>query len=327
MLELRVPTEVNRSCLRARRHSRAATSAPRISANAATRPRGHRIVAGIRWAGTFFSAVTTAGCPGGSIKFRHRMPATNWGWEISPEELASWVVLENDAVLVVNKPGLVVCHPSKHGPWSSLVGALRESGRLPKVHMVYRLDRETSGVMVFAKDSRTATRLQTAVEGRRVRKTYLAVVQGRWENPRVIDEPMGRDLFSGISSRQRVFRGPEAQDAVTEFEPLAHGDGVTLLRAHPHTGRMHQIRLHASWAGHAVVGDKLYGPDHTLFLEFIEHGFTERLAAVLPLRRQALHAFRMEFGDLGSDGVFSAPLPADLLEFCAARGITIPHTL
>jgi 23S rRNA pseudouridine1911/1915/1917 synthase len=248
------------------------------------------------------------------------MPETNWGWEITTEELASWVVREDEDVLVVNKPGLVVCHPSKHGPWSSLVGALRESGRLPTVHMVYRLDRETSGVMVFAKNSPAARRLQTAVEGRRVRKTYLALAEGRWEGDRVIDQPIGPDLQSGIVARRRVFDGPEAQPAVTHFHPIAYGDGVTLLRCHPMTGRTHQIRVHAAWAGHPLIGDKLYGPDPKLFLEFIEHGFNEHLASRLPLRRQALHAARMQFGD-DPTAVFEAPLPTDLVQFALGRGI------
>jgi 23S rRNA pseudouridine1911/1915/1917 synthase len=251
------------------------------------------------------------------------MPECEWGWRITDEELSHWITSDGPNVLVVNKPGLVVCHPSKHGPWSSLVGALRESGRLTRVHMVYRLDRETSGVMVFAKNSETARRLQCAVEGRRVRKSYLAVVEGRWSEPRVVERAMGRDLFSGISSRQRVFDGPEAQEAVTEFVPLAWGDGVTVLRAHPRTGRMHQIRVHAAWAGHPVVGDKLYGPDPSLFLEFIEKGFTARLAERLPMRRQALHALKMEFGEGGVEGEFSAPPPSDIQAFCQSRGIDL----
>lgn len=249
------------------------------------------------------------------------MPLTDWGWNITRDELESWIVYQDESVLVIDKPGLVVCHPSKHGPWSSLVGALRESGLLGKVHMVYRLDRETSGVMVFARQPQVATRLQTAVEGRRVRKTYLAVVRGLWAGPGIVDASLGRDLLSGISSRQRVFDGPEAQTALTEFEPVAFGRDVTLLRAHPRTGRMHQIRVHAAWCGHPVVGDKLYGGDPGLFLEFVQHGFTERLKGALELPRHGLHARRMEFGEAGSLGVFAAPLAADLRAFCLARGI------
>jgi 23S rRNA pseudouridine1911/1915/1917 synthase len=253
------------------------------------------------------------------------MPATDWGWEINEEELSGWIVEDGPEVLVVNKPGLVVCHPSKHGPWSSLVGALRESGRLERVHMIYRLDRETSGVMVFARNPKRARILQTAVEGRQVRKTYLAIVRGHWPEPRTIDVPMGRDLVSGFSSRQRVFEGPEAQPAVTDFVPIAWGDGITLVRAHPHTGRMHQIRVHADWAGHTLVGDKLYGRSPDLFLEFIRTGWQPWMERELWLPRQALHARRMVFGEFGEMGTFEAPLPCDLLEFCRSRGIEVEN--
>jgi 23S rRNA pseudouridine1911/1915/1917 synthase len=75
---------------------------------------------------------------------------------IAPEEVPGWIVFEDERLLVVNKPGDIVCHPSKAGPWSSLVGALREYARLPTVHLVFRLDRETSGIVVLAKDSRMA---------------------------------------------------------------------------------------------------------------------------------------------------------------------------
>src|SRR5262245_53397779 len=94
---------------------------------------------------------------------------------IAPEDVPTWILYEDDRLLVVNKPGDVACHPSKAGPWSSLVGALREYTRLPTVHLVFRLDRETSGVVVLAKDPDMASRLQRAMQQRRVGKAYLVV--------------------------------------------------------------------------------------------------------------------------------------------------------
>ena len=102
---------------------------------------------------------------------------------ILPGELDSWVIHEDDRLLVVNKPGDVVCHPSKHGPWSSLVGAARERSGLATMHLVFRLDRETSGVVVLAKDPRMASRLQKAMQDRRVGKTYLALLVGDAAGP------------------------------------------------------------------------------------------------------------------------------------------------
>src|ERR1044071_3188746 len=89
---------------------------------------------------------------------------------IAPEAVPTWILYEDERLLVVNKPGDVTCHPSKAGPWSSLVGALREYARLPTVHLVFRLDRETSGVVVLAKDAKMASRLQVAMQERKVGK-------------------------------------------------------------------------------------------------------------------------------------------------------------
>ncbi len=238
---------------------------------------------------------------------------------ITPEEFPRWIVEEDDAVIVLNKPGDIVCHPSKNGPWSSLVGACREHLQLPRVHMIYRLDRETSGVMVFAKNSAMAGRLQTAVEGRRVQKLYLAILVGDLREPVVVDAPLGRDLASPIVARQAVVRGPEGRPAMTEFLPLAWGGGYTLARVRPRTGRQHQIRVHAAELGCPILGDKLYGPDQLLFLEFIQGGFTPRLAALLTLPRHALHALEMRFEPGEGGRTFRAPLTEDLKVFARER--------
>src|SRR6185503_14321235 len=97
---------------------------------------------------------------------------------IAIEELRAWIVYEDERLLVVGKPGDVVCHPSKAGPWSSLVGAAREYTALPTMHLVFRLDRETSGIVVLAKDAKMASRLQVAMQERKVGKLYLAVLTG-----------------------------------------------------------------------------------------------------------------------------------------------------
>ena len=102
---------------------------------------------------------------------------------IAPEEVPPWIVYEDARLLVVNKPGDIVCHPSKAGPWSSLVGALREYAKLDVVHLVFRLDRETSGIVVLAKDAKMASRLQRAVQERKVAKAYLAVLTGELAAP------------------------------------------------------------------------------------------------------------------------------------------------
>jgi 23S rRNA pseudouridine1911/1915/1917 synthase len=114
--------------------------------------------------------------------------------------------------------------------------------------------------------------------------------------------------------------------AVTDFVPFEAGGGFSLVRVMPHTGRMHQIRVHAASIGHAIVGDKLYGPDPALMLRFIREGFTSDHRAQLLLDRQALHAAELVFCFGHEEVVYRAPLAPDMAAFCTEHGITIPVT-
>ncbi len=240
---------------------------------------------------------------------------------IAPADLPGWIIYEDEQLLVVNKPGLIVCHPSKNGPWSSLVGAAREYLALPTVHLVFRLDRETSGVVVLAKDRDTAAKLQKAMQRRLIAKVYFAILTGELAQPATVDQPLGPDPASCVTIRSTVVAAgsPGAQAAVTHFTPVAHGGGFTLVRVGLETGRKHQIRAHALWLGYPVVGDKLYGPDERLYLEFAQHGWTERHAQLLPLTRQALHCAEIDLRPAREPHVFRAVLPGELARFCRDR--------
>lgn len=238
---------------------------------------------------------------------------------IAPTELRAWVRHEDERLLVFDKPGDVVCHPSKAGPWSSLVGAVREEFALAAAHLVFRLDRETSGLVVFAKDAATASRLQKAVQRRRVRKTYLAILTGELREAAMVDQPLGDDEAGPVFIKS-IVRG-DGQPAVTRFEPLATNAGFTLARVAPETGRKHQIRAHAQWLGHPVVGDKIYGPDSRLFLEFIATGWTPALAEKLLLPRHALHCAEIDLRPAGEPQIFRTPLPPDMAAFCTQHGL------
>jgi 23S rRNA pseudouridine1911/1915/1917 synthase len=242
---------------------------------------------------------------------------------IQPAELESWILHEDERLLVVNKPGDVVCHPSKHGPWSSLVGAAREHAGLETIHLVFRLDRETSGVVVLAKDPRMASRLQKAMQDRRVGKTYVAVLSGLLAEATTVDQPLGDDTASPVFMKSAV--RPDGQASVTRFEPLSTGGGFTLARVTTETGRKHQIRAHAQWLGHPVVGDKIYGPGARLYLEFIDGGWTPALEARLLLARQALHCARIDLNPAGLPFAFEASLPPDMREFCDRHGLRLPE--
>jgi 23S rRNA pseudouridine1911/1915/1917 synthase len=245
---------------------------------------------------------------------------------IQPAELSSWIVHEDEDLVVVNKPGDVVCHPSKAGPWSSLVSAVREHAGLETAHLVFRLDRETSGIVVLAKHPKAASRLQKAMQNRKVGKTYLAILTGVLERAVTVDQPLGDDTSSAVYMKSAVVEG--GQPSVSHFEPLAVAKGdslaLSLARVVTETGRKHQIRAHAQWMGHSLVGDKIYGPDARLFLDFIDQGWTPALAAKLFLPRQALHCFEIDLRLAGWPQVFRAPLAADLVEFLASRGLSVP---
>ena len=156
---------------------------------------------------------------------------------IAREELKTWILFEDERLLVINKPGDVVCHPSKAGPWSSLVGAAREYTGLPTMHLVFRLDRETSGVVVLAKDAATATRLQTAMMRRQVGKTYEAILTGRLAGKVTVDQPLGDDSTSPVFTKSAVVAGGQA--AVTHSVSA----GLDYVLIGPEHALLHDQRL------------------------------------------------------------------------------------
>jgi 23S rRNA pseudouridine1911/1915/1917 synthase len=242
------------------------------------------------------------------------MPATDWGWLITPAELRGWILQETDDLVVLNKPPHVVCHRSRYGPWSSLVGACREYLGDDILRMPFRLDRETSGILVFARTKETGVRLQRAVQFRDFRKTYHAVLTGRLEAAATVTAPIGPDVGAEFYSRQTTVEAG-GDTAETEFIPIACGGGYTLVRVHPRSGRRHQIRVHAASIGLPLVGDKLYGPDPSLMLRFMREGMSRDLLRQLVLDRQALHCTQVEFETEKGTEVYCAPAPEDLAAF------------
>ncbi len=207
-------------------------------------------------------------------------------------------------------------------------------------HLVNRLDRETSGVVVIAKNSDTAGELGKIWETRAVQKEYLAIVHGRVRDDHgLIDAPLGRDERSRVAIKDCV--RPDGAPAQTEFwverrfsvgvqasacssgtlkrelQPIAPSTldprlstQFSLLRLIPRTGRKHQIRIHLAHLGHPIVGDKLYGGDEDLYLALVENRLTDEQRARLILPHHALHARAVRFTWRGRPMEFScAPEP------------------
>src|SRR6266478_8655745 len=237
------------------------------------------------------------------------------------------IVDETDDYVVVDKPPFLLAHPTKaNGPatlWKDLRELLAfEIANGGQVSIVNRLDRETSGLVLVAKTTAAARRFGMLMQQRRLKKEYLAIVWGwpEWE-VKVVDAPLnrqGKHRQSAIWLKQTI--DPAGTAARTDFhvERRFNKSGsssenrFSVIRAVPHTGRTHQIRVHLSSTGHPIVGDKIYGPDERLYLHFIETGWTSELECELFLPRHALHSARLA---IEGDREWTSPLPQDLAEF------------
>jgi 23S rRNA pseudouridine1911/1915/1917 synthase len=239
------------------------------------------------------------------------------------EAIALVILFEDADILVVDKPTGLVVHPAPGHPSGTLVNALLHhipdlggiGGEL-RPGIVHRLDKDTSGVMVVAKHERALRLLQSQFKSREISKEYLALTEGQIRtNAGVIDAPIGRDprnrkrmaTFDAVEPAGRV------RAALTEFTVLArytvplHTDqgrgSFTFVRAHPVTGRTHQIRVHFAAQGHPLVGDPIYGLR------------PQRLA----VPRLFLHAtnLRLKVPRTGEFQTFHAPLPQELTDLLA----------
>ncbi|MCX7825339.1 MAG: RNA pseudouridine synthase, partial [Verrucomicrobiae bacterium] len=201
------------------------------------------------------------------------------------------IIFEDGTLLVLDKPADLVCHPTKDGPLSSLIGRVRLHLGGAAAFMINRLDRETSGLVLVAKERRVAAQLHRAFWRKEVLKEYLAIVHGRVCGAHgEINAPIALAPRREVAIRRAVV--PDGQPARTTWWVEDRAPRFTLLRVRLHTGRAHQIRVHLAHIGHPIVGDKIYGSDERLYLQFIKTGNTPALLAQLLLPRHALHAER-----------------------------------
>ena len=222
----------------------------------------------------------------------------------------------DESMVAVNKPGGLLVHGTTSATGPSLLGLL---GRLVPgpLHLAHRLDRETSGVVILGRTPEAARILSSAFAGRRVAKTYTAVVFGTVGTARgIIDLPLGRDGSSAVHIKQAVDM-EKGQEALTRFDVSELLEGFTVLDVTPRTGRRHQIRVHLKALGHPVVGDKLYGSRESHHLRFISGGFDDLMRRELLTERHLLHAACLELDHPGSGEVMrlEAPLPGDMVSF------------
>jgi 23S rRNA pseudouridine1911/1915/1917 synthase len=229
--------------------------------------------------------------------------------EAQPEQISLEILFEDDDLLVLNKPAGIVMHPGAGHPQHTLVNALLAHcrnlsgiGGKERPGIVHRLDKETSGCVVVAKNDATHRDLSSQFAARTMTKIYLALVAGTLRKPSgVIDKAIARHPVH----RQRMsIARRQGRSAKTEYRVLRSGNEISLVECILHSGRTHQIRVHLHHLGHPVLGDKLYGG---------------KRAGDYP--RQMLHAWKLAFRHprSGDEMSFDAPVPTDFAD--AMRGI------
>lgn len=218
------------------------------------------------------------------------------------ELLERAVIFQDRHLLVVNKPAGVAVHGGS-GMSFGVIEALRASRPRETLELVHRLDRDTSGCLLVARDRATLTALHAVIRNGGMHKTYLALVAGSWQlGTKRIDAPLATDNRQHGERHVRV--AAAGKDSVSVFKPVQFfGSLATLMEVDIPTGRTHQIRVHAAFAAHPLLGDDKYG-DRERNAELKRHG----------LKRTFLHAQSVAFEWPGSGVPFhvSAPLPADL---------------
>jgi 23S rRNA pseudouridine1911/1915/1917 synthase len=227
------------------------------------------------------------------------------------EALPLDIVYQDRDVIVIDKPAGMVVHPAAGHSSGTLVNALLHHvsdlsgvGGEKRPGIVHRLDRGTSGLMVVAKHDAAHAELSRQFRDREVEKEYVALVWGVVQAGRRVDAPIGRDPIDRKKMSARARRSREAVTRIVGAEPF--GRTLTLARVAIQTGRTHQIRVHLSTIGHAIVGDPLYGG--------VRRRIPGDLRAVTHLERPFLHAARIAFKhpDDGRRMEFTSPLPEDL---------------
>jgi 23S rRNA pseudouridine1911/1915/1917 synthase len=238
-----------------------------------------------------------------------------------PEPMALSILFEDADIIVVDKPPGMVVHPAAGNQSGTLVNALlhhctdlKDIGGKLRPGIVHRLDKDTSGCIVIAKNNVAHEALTNQFKERQVKKQYLALVYGSMKAPDgIIDSPIGRHLVDRkkMSTKTRKGRTTETHWKIKERFP-----GLSLLEIDLKTGRTHQIRVHCASIGHPVVGDATYGGRK----KWKEISSSSMQNIVRPVKRQMLHAWRLAFTHpaTGESVRFESPIPEDLASLLAA---------
>ncbi|MDN3716505.1 23S rRNA pseudouridine(1911/1915/1917) synthase RluD [Vibrio breoganii] len=235
-------------------------------------------------------------------------------WEA--QDIPLDIVYEDEDLLVINKPRGFVVHPGAGTPDSTVLNALLfhypQIAEVPRAGIVHRLDKDTTGLMVVAKNVPTQTRLVRALQKRRITREYEAIAIGKMTAGGMVEKPIGRH-----STKRTLMAVNElGKPALTHYRVAEHFREHTRIRLRLETGRTHQIRVHMSYLQHPLLGDIAYGGRAR-----IPKGASEELTAMIRgFDRQALHAVMLKFDhpSSGEEMQFHAPVPDDMVEMAEA---------
>ena len=224
------------------------------------------------------------------------VPETESGKNIIRTEMELSILYEDEDILVINKPAGMPVHPSAGNYENTLANGIAwyfaEKGEDFVYRCINRLDRDTTGALILAKNPLSAAILSVQMKKRQIRRTYLALVDGVPDVSGTIDAPIARMEGSVITREVNYLTG---ETAITHYERLATGTRYSLMELHLETGRTHQIRVHMKYIGHPLPGDYLYNQDYSR------------------IQRQPLHSFQLEFIHpvTKKPMLFTAPVPED----------------
>jgi 23S rRNA pseudouridine1911/1915/1917 synthase len=221
------------------------------------------------------------------------------------------IIFENSDFVVVDKPSGLLSIPDREGDELSLKRILKD--KYGEIYTVHRLDKDTSGLIVFAKNEETHKFLSQAFEERSVEKYYQGIVKGTLhEKEKTIDAPIAQNT---VKKTQMIIH-KRGKESVTDYRVLEEFRKFSLVEFRIHTGRTHQIRVHMQYAGHPIVCDNLYGDGEPVYLSSVKKNYNlskDELEERALLNRLALHAFRLRFTDAkGNKFDFEAPLSKDM---------------
>lgn len=229
------------------------------------------------------------------------------------------VLWEDDWLIAIDKPPDVPVHPSGRHLADTIIQRVHARYGDDDPHgqgvlrLCHRLDKETSGVLLVARERRAHARLSAQFERRRVHKEYLALVHGAPDRDEgVVDLPLGPARTSAI--RMKIAVAADGQESRTRWRVVERVSGGALISLEPLTGRQHQLRVHLEALGHPIVGDKMYGVSEEVFLRHANGETTDADRRLLQLPRQALHNHRLSFRHpvLDEDVEVVSPLPRDM---------------